>query len=87
MSADQGQTSLEFLLLLAAMLVTLAGILAYFVASSSSMGSSVSGEVENARQEASNILKSESSLPLEWDRVLSTGNTPARFWNLSFEFG
>jgi hypothetical protein len=54
----KAQTSVEFLLLLAATLVTLAGILAYLVASSSSMGSSVSGEVENTRQEASNILKS-----------------------------
>jgi len=41
------------------MLVTLAGILAYLVTSSSSVGSSVSGEVENTRQEASNILKSQ----------------------------
>jgi uncharacterized protein (UPF0333 family) len=55
----KAQTSVEFLLLLAAMLVTLAGILAYLVTSSSSVGSSVSGEVENTRQEASNILKSQ----------------------------
>jgi FlaG/FlaF family flagellin (archaellin) len=61
MMKKKAQTSVEFLLLLAAVLVTLAGILAYFVTSSSSMGSSVSGEVENTRQEASNILKSHSS--------------------------
>ena len=58
---EKAQASIEFLLLLAAVLVTLAGILTYFVASSSSMGSSVSGDVENLRQEASNILKSHSS--------------------------
>ncbi|GEM_PF-6434313 len=57
----EGQTSVEFLLLLAAMLVTLAGILTYFVASSSSMGSSVSGDVENVRQEAVDLLKSDSA--------------------------
>lgn len=59
----KGQTSVEFLLLLAALLVTLAGILTYFVTSSSSMGSSVSGDVENLRQEAVDLLKSDSAAP------------------------
>ena len=56
----RAQGSVEFLLLLAVVLVTVAGVLAYFVASSSSLGSSVSGEVENTRQEAVNLLKSDS---------------------------
>ncbi len=55
----RGQTATEFLLILAAILVVLAGVIANFLFSSSSVGSGVSGEIENTKQHAIEILKSE----------------------------
>jgi len=55
---SRGQTAIEFLLIVAALLVVLAGIIANFLVSSSSMSSGVSGEIENTKEQAVQILKS-----------------------------
>jgi len=68
----KGQTTVEFLLLLSAVLVAVAAVLACFVTSSSSMSSSVSGEIENTKQDALDLLKSNlSGLPPATDFTIS----------------